>query len=139
MSFLKRFDLSPKQIRFLKFGSLGGITTVFGIVLYFLFLKILGIKLIIAYPIVFTLSVLFSYILNTYFNYKIPPTWANLLNYYKGYILSALIGYVLLVILKTLLPEWDEFIIAMILVFIRLLMTFFFIEKFIFGKVKNRD
>lgn len=139
MSFLKRFDLSPKQIRFVKFGSLGGITTVFGIALYFLLLKVLGMKLIIAYPIVFTLSVLFSYILNTYFNYKIPPSWANLLNYYKGYILSAIIGYVLLLILKFLLPDWDEFVIAMILVVIRLLMTFFFVEKFIFGKVKNKN
>lgn len=133
MSSSKKFNLTPRQLRFLKFGSLGGVTTLFGITLYYFFLKIVNLDLLIVYPIVFSLSVFFSYILNTYFNYKSPPSLRGLLSYYKSYIISALIGFAILLALKFLLPNWDEFVIAMILVVVRLFMTFFLIEKFLFS------
>ncbi len=134
MSFLKKYNLTDKQSRFIKFGLLGGLTTVFGLALYFVLLKIIGISLYVAYPIVFTLSVLVSYLLNTWLNYKLPPSIKGLISFYQSYIISGIIGFVILLGLKFLLPNWDEFLLAILLVGIRVLITFFLIEKLMFKK-----
>lgn len=134
MLFWKKFSLTERLARFIKFGVLGGVTTLFGLLLYYVLLKFVGIRLIYAYPIVFTFSVLFSYLLNTRLNYRLPASWKGLISFYKSYIISGLIGFIILLVLKYFLPTWDEFVLAILLVGIRVLMTFFLIEKFMFGK-----
>lgn len=140
MSSLKKYNLKPVQARFVKFGLLGGLTTVFGLALYFILLKTIGLSLYVAYPIVFTLSVLLSYFLNTWLNYRLPPNLKGLISFYQSYIISGIIGFLILIMLKFLLPDWDEFVLAILLVGIRVLITFFLIEKLMFkNKTQTND
>ena len=131
---LKKYKDSPVLRSFVKFGLLGGLTTIFGLALYYVLLKLMGLSLYVAYPIVFTVSVLVSYLLNTWLNYKLPPSFKGLISFYQSYIISGIIGFVILLILKFILPNWDEFLLAILLVAIRVLMTFFLIEKLMFKK-----
>lgn len=134
---MQKLDLTPKQLRFIKFGLLGCVTTCFSIFLFFIFVKALEIKLVIAYIPVFIISVIFSYILNCYFNYKHRPTLHGLFGFYKSYFASATIGYILIWIIKYFFPLWDEFLVAIFIMGVRFLITFSLIEKFLFKKTKG--
>jgi len=138
MSSLKKYKLSPFQVRFIKFSLLGGLTTLFGLALYFVLLKVFELPLYGAYPIVFTLSVLVSYLLNTWLNYKVKPSLTGLIVFYQSYIISGIIGFLILLLLKLALPNWDEFLLAIMLVLIRVFITFFLIEK-LFPKKNNKE
>jgi len=94
----------------------------------------MAIKLIVAYVPVFLISVVFSYIINCYFNYKHAPTLKGLIGFYKSYIVSATLGFILILILQHFFPSWDEFLLAIFIMGVRFVITFSLIEKFLFGK-----
>lgn len=119
---------SPLKIRFLKFGLIGLLTTGLGLAIYYVFLKILHINVFVAYPVQFTIMVSFSYFLNSRFNYKIKLSLSKWLKFFNSYALSGFVGFILLAALKYSLPALDDFIIILMLVPLKAVLTFVLVE-----------
>ncbi len=137
MSLYRRLQSSPVFSRFLKFGFLGLFTTAFGIGIYYILLKMLHMNVYLSYPIQFTLAVSVSYLLNSYFNYKEKPYFKGWFVFLYSYGVSGALGFGLLIILKLILIDWDDFIIILILAAIKAALTFFVIERVMFSKEKE--
>ncbi|MEO1700941.1 MAG: GtrA family protein [Pseudomonadota bacterium] len=115
--------------RLLKFATVGGLTTVFGVLLYALFLAVLGVNLFVAYIIVFFASVTFSYLLNTHYNYRAPVSWSLYRRFIGSYAIGFAVGFCLIAGCKMLAVPLPDFWIAMLTIPVRFLVTFLLADR----------
>lgn len=115
--------------RLLKFFTVGGVTTLFGITLYALLLLVLKANLFLAYVIVFTASVTFSYFLNARFNYRIAPGRRTYIQYVQSYAVGFAVGFVLIALFKALGVPLADFWIAMLSIPLRFAITFVLADR----------
>ncbi len=59
-----------KKKRFLKFFSVGAVSAVIDLTLFFVLTELIGLKWFVAFPIVFVLIGFFNYFLNKFFTFK---------------------------------------------------------------------
>ncbi|MEN0000149.1 MAG: GtrA family protein [Pseudomonadota bacterium] len=115
--------------RLLKFFTVGGVTTLFGVTLYGLLLLVLNANLFLAYVIVFAASVTFSYFLNARFNYRIAPSLRTYIHYVQSYAVGFAAGFVLITICKALAVPLADFWIAMLSIPFRFAITFLLADR----------
>ena len=139
MSKLNSFISSDLLARFVKFGLIGILTTIFGIGVYVVLLKILHLNVYVSYPIQFVIAVTFSFLLNSYLNYKTQPNLKGWIIFIQSYAISGVAGFGLLVLLKQILTSWDDLAIVILLALIKAVFTFFIIERLMFKKKKPEN
>ena len=102
------FSIKNYLIVFSKFVRVGVFITILSLILSYLFLKIIGTPLIITYVALYILMIFLSFTLNTKYTFKSKRNASNLLLYYTSYVISMLIGIVLLSVFRYLtnLENW---------------------------------
>lgn len=116
--------------RIFKFGSVGVVTTAFGVTSYYILLDRLNGPL---YPVcvtVWVLSVFVSYVLNTRFNYKRTFNIQDLAVFYRSYLSGLIFGLLIVFLLKTADFGLSDFAITVVSIIPRFLLVFAVIELF---------
>ena len=129
MQFLKKNKIF--FFRFINFNAVGIITTIFGLLLFYIFIVLLSIDIYISHVIVFIFSVGFSAIINSIFIYRKPLNISFILIFYRSYFSSFVFGLVLILILRNFLPSLNDFVVIILMVLSRTLITFVLVEKFL--------
>lgn len=111
-----------------KFGLVGGITTTFSMISYYILLDILHSPLYPTYIGVYVVAVFFSYLLNSRFTFKEKINIKDVVKYYVTYLTGLCFGIVLLYILDGLL-DFSNFILVLITIPFRVVITFFFTKN----------
>lgn len=114
--------------RFLKFASVGVLTTLFGLSANFVLLKFFGTPLFLTYAGVYLSNILLSYFLNARYTFQVKRKWNHLLLYYLVYFSSMVLGLGILRLFKTMLPFEDWVFPFMVFPF-TMLWNFFFVSK----------
>jgi len=121
-----------KLLKLTKFGLVGVITTLFGIISYYVLLDIYAFPLYPTYVTVFLIGVGLSYFLNSIFTFKESTSLNKGVKYYGVYILSLAIGLLLLKVLEILIPSISDFYKTLIIIPPRFIITYFILNKTIF-------
>jgi len=116
-----------------KFGLVGALTTTFGIVANYILLEILHLPLYPVYIAVFLVGVLLSYLLNSHFTFKEKTNLKSGARYYASYLIGLVVGLMLLYIFDQTLP-YSDFILTVLIIPPRFLLTFFLVKKIVFVK-----
>ena len=82
--------------RFLQFASVGAICTGLSLSLQFVFLKFFGTPLIPTYVIIYGMTILLSYYLNSRYSFKSSISFKKAVKYYAIYLSAMLLGVILL-------------------------------------------
>ncbi len=90
--------------KFVKFASVAVVYSSLNLSTNFILLKYFDTPLIPTYVVIYILTVLLAYILNSYLTFKTKLTIKKALLYYLTYLSSMLIGVVLLSLYKRFLP-----------------------------------
>ena len=114
---------------FAGFSFVGVIVTLVSMLLIFIFNELLGWNSIISYLISYTLSILFSYILNASFVWKSAFSFMALLRYFGIYIASMVLGAVLLWLFEQTLPDVNKTILSYCVIPFTMLWNYFFVNR----------
>jgi len=114
-----------------QFGFVGALTTTFGIVSNYILLDIMHQPLYPVYIVVFLVGVLLSYLLNSRFTFKEKTNLKAGMRYYASYIVGLIVGLVLLYIFDQIVP-YSDFILTVLVIPPRFLLTFFLVKKIVF-------
>ena len=134
MQFFKKNKTAYR--RFANFSTVGIVTTIFGLSLFYILIILLSINIYASYVIVFIFSVGFSAIVNSIFIYGRAPSINLIVIFYKSYLISFLLGLALIMILEYFLPSLDDFVLIVLVILFRTIATFVFVEKFLNLKAK---
>ena len=96
---------------FAGFSGVGVITTLISLVAIYVFLELFQTPLIPTYAIIYFLTILLSYFLNSFFVFKSPLNMKKALGYFLIYLSGMLIGMLVLWILENTL-SYDHYILA---------------------------
>ena len=121
-------------VEFVKFIGVGGVTTSFGLTLYFIFLEILNWPLFPVYSFVFIVSVLLSYILNSIFTFEKKRKLGDLFTYYFVYFLGFCLGLLILLIINSVEDQLNSFVKVLITLPPRILFVFVLLKIFLYRK-----
>ena len=124
--------MSKLHKKFLKFSSVGAVTTTFGLILYYILLEMLELPLYPVYVVVWLLSVVLSYSLNTRFNYKRAFNIKELIKFCGSYLSGLLFGLLLLFLLRLANLGLTDFVLTIIVIVPRFILVFLFVDKFAF-------
>lgn len=109
------------------FSIVGVIVTLFSIFLLFLFLKVIKINLYVGYVLSYFISISLSYFLNSTYIFKAQnKTIKQAVIYFMVYIISMIIGLLLLRIAKLIFPYLDKFYLSLMVIPITFIWNFFF-------------
>ena len=114
---------------FIKFTFIGGINTLFAVLLWYILIEILTINLYISYSMTFIITVFISYAMNIYFNYDIKFKFGKLYIHYSIYGASFLLGVVMLALLDMIDVPLSDFHKALLTIPVRFLMNFFLVDR----------
>lgn len=92
----------PWMAKFLSFLTVGSLVTLASLTTNFILLKYFLTPLILTYVSVYASSILVSYLLNSYYTFKIRFSIFNLIKYYAVYLIAMGVGVALLHIYKQL-------------------------------------
>lgn len=115
-----------------KFGLVGVLTTIFGIVCYYILLERLDLPLYPVYTAVYTMGVLISYLLNSRYTFRKKRSWEDGIKYYSMYIIGFLVGIGLLHLFGRLF-DYTNFILMMLTIPFRIFVTFALVKIIIFS------
>lgn len=115
-----------------KFGMVGVLTTIFGIVCYYILLERLHLPLYPVYVVVYTMGVLISYLLNSRYTFSKQRSWEDGIKYYAIYVVGFLVGLGLLYFFERLF-DYTDFILVIMIIPFRILITFALIKIVIFS------
>jgi len=115
-----------------KFGLVGVLTTIFGIVCYYILLERLDLPLYPVYTAVYTMGVLISYLLNSRYTFRKKRSWEDGIKYYSMYIIGFLVGIGLLHLFGRLF-DYTDFILMMLTIPFRIFVTFALVKIIIFS------
>jgi len=116
-----------------QFGFVGVLTTAFGITCNYILLDIMKLPLYPVYIGVFLVGVLLSYLLNSRFTFKEKTNIKAGVRYYASYIVGLVVGLILLYIFDRTLP-YSDFILTILVIPPRFLLTFLLVKKIVFAK-----
>jgi putative flippase GtrA len=128
----------PKPIRllverFLKFATVGAISTASSLTANFVLLKYFQTPLYTTYICVYVSAILFSYFLNTRYTFKTKRNWKDLIFYYMIYFTSMGLGVSLLRLYRWLLP-FENWVLPFLVFPFTMLWNFIFVSRLL----KNR-
>ncbi len=118
----------------LGFSVVGVLTTIFSLILLFITIQLLKWDIYLSYVISYSLSILLSYLLNSIFVFKIVShRLSDFLMYVSVYIISMLVGVLLLFPIQLLIPNFNAFLQTVLVI------PFTFTWNFIFSnKILNK-
>ncbi len=119
---------------FAGFSGVGVITTLISMGAIYVFLEMLQTPLILTYAIIYFLTILLSYFLNTLLVFKSPLAMKKAIKYFSIYLSGMIIGIVVLWLLKQTL-SYDPYILAYLV--LPVTMTWNFIFSFKLFKPKS--
>lgn len=108
---------------FAGFTGVGVITTLISLGAIYLFLEILQTPLILTYSIIYFLTILLSYFLNSVFVFKAPLGMEKGIKYFLIYLSGMLIGIVVLWLLDQIL-DYDSYILAYLVLPVTMMWNF---------------
>ena len=108
---------------FAGFSGVGVITTLISLGAIYLFLEILQTPLILTYSIIYFLTILLSYFLNSLFVFKSPLAMEKGIKYFLIYLSGMLIGIVVLWLLDQIL-DYDSYILAYLVLPVTMIWNF---------------
>lgn len=108
---------------FAGFSGVGVITTLISLGAIYVFLEILQSPLILTYSIIYFLTILLSYFLNSLFVFKSPLAMKKGIKYFLIYLSGMLIGIVVLWLLKKTL-SYDSYILAYLVLPVTMMWNF---------------
>jgi putative flippase GtrA len=114
--------------RFLKFATVGMISTLTSLSANFILLKYFETPLIPTYVSVYLSVILLSYILNTRYTFKARIVWKDLVFYYLIYFTSMGIGVCLLTLYRWLLP-FENWVLPFLVFPFTMLWNFIFVSR----------
>ncbi len=129
---LKSVKLNTLIQELYKFGLVGILTTTFGIVCYYILLEKLMLPLYPVYTAVYTMGVLISYWLNSHYTFQKKRSWEDGIKYYIMYIIGFLVGIGLLFLFGELF-DYTDFILVILVIPFRILVTFVLIKTIVFS------
>jgi len=118
--------------KFYTFSIIGLFNVIFYIVLHYIFLEILKINIYISFAIVFVLNVGISYLLNSYFTYKEVLSINKAVKFYMTYFFNLVVGLLLIFLLKKLVVSYSDFIITLLTVPPRVVLSFLIVNFYVF-------
>lgn len=110
------------------FSGVGVITTLISLAAIYVFLEMFKTPLYLTYAIIYFLTILLSYLLNSIFVFKSPLNTKKALTYFLIYLSGMLIGMVVLWMLKATL-SYDHYILAYLVVPVTMIWNFLFSFK----------
>ncbi len=113
---------------FAGFSGVGVITTILSLAAIYFFLEVLKTPLILTYSVIYFVTILLSYLLNSYFIFKTPYTYKKAIKYFLIYIGGMLLGILMLWIFEKTLP-FDPYILAYLVLPITTLWNFILVYK----------
>lgn len=120
---------SPKIATILAgFSGVGAITTLISLGAIYVFLKILQTPLILTYAIIYFLTILLSYFLNSLLVFKAPLAMKKGIKYFIIYLSGMVIGILVLWLLKKTL-SYDSYILAYLVLPVTMTWNFLFSFK----------
>ncbi len=120
--------------KFYRFVFIGGVVTVFSLILIYVFLKILETPLVPTYIFVYVATIFVSYLLNAGYTFRKKRSWQSILMFYASYIVTLALGTGALHLLRVYLA-YENWILAFMVVPFTMV-TNFLLSTFIF---KNND
>lgn len=108
---------------FAGFSGVGVITTLISLGAIYLFLEILQTPLILTYSIIYFLTILLSYFLNSLFVFKAPLAMEKGIKYFLIYLSGMVIGIVVLWLLDRIL-DYDSYILAYLVLPVTMMWNF---------------
>lgn len=116
-----------------KFGSVGVLTTAFGIFSNYVLLERWHLPLYPVYISVFLVGVFISYLLNARFTFKEKTNIKDGTKYYVSYLIGLGVGLILLYIFDQTL-QYSDFILTILVIPFRFIITFVLVKKMIYSK-----
>lgn len=108
---------------FAGFSGVGIITTLISLGAIYLFLEILQTPLILTYSIIYFLTILLSYLLNSLLVFKSPLTMEKGIKYFLIYLSGMVIGIIVLWLLDQIL-DYDSYILAYLVLPVTMMWNF---------------
>lgn len=122
-------------IRLIKFGSIGGFITIFGIIGYYICLEIYNFSIYPTFIVLNIIAVIFSYLLNTKFTFRKKRNLHDSIRYYIIYLTGIAIGLGLIYLIENN-TSLKPFFIVLLIIPIRVFITYLMVSKFVFSKSK---
>ena len=123
------FLFSRKLISLLAgFSGVGVVTTLLSLGAIYFFIEVLQTPLIFTYVIIYFLTILLSYFLNSYLVFKSPLAQHKAVRYFSIYISGMILGIIVLWIFEATLP-FDKYILAYLVLPITMLWNFILVYK----------
>lgn len=129
VSFVDKIIRSHLFKVFIGFSFVGVFSTLFSMLLIFIFNELLHVDYLLTYIIAYSLSILASYFMNTYLVFKSKYSMRGLLYYYMTYLASMVLGVVILELYNVVLPDWNKTIISYMVIPFTMLFNFFFVNR----------
>lgn len=123
--------------RFVKFGFVGILTTIFGIVCYFIAFTIYDFPLYPTYFVVYNMGILISYFLNTKYTFNAKYNKKDYLKYFFSYIVGFLVGYLILYIVNLYFPQFSKMTKIVIMIPPRIVLTFILLNSIVYKVAKK--
>ena len=119
---------------FAGFSGVGVITTLISLAAIYVFLELFQTPLILTYAIIYFLTILLSYFLNSLFVFKSPLNMKKALSYFLIYFGGMIVGIIILWIFKKTIPL-EHYILAYLVLPITMLWNFVFSFKLFKNKI----
>ena len=129
----KKTKLNAFVTQFSKFGSVGALTTLFGVFSNYILLERLHLPLYPVYISVFLVGVLISYLLNARFTFKEKASIKDGAKYYISYLIGLVVGLILLYTFDQTL-QYSDFILTILVIPFRFMITFVLVKKVVYAK-----
>lgn len=129
-------DIKKLISKLSKFGLVGVVTTLFGIMCYYIFLELWNWPLYPTYVFVFFMGSVLSYLMNSKFTFGRDYNLQTSTKYMLTYGMGLLVGLVLLAISKYFLGFLGDFNLVILVIVPRILFTYFILVTFVFTDKK---
>ena len=122
---------------FMKFGSVGVLTMIFGLVCYFFAFKVWDFPLYATYFVVFNMGVMIGFLINSKVTFKAPITFPNYWKYLSSNLFGFVVGLLILYILSKFLPDNAKFLKMLIMIPPRTVIIFAILKLIVYRKTAS--
>lgn len=113
---------------FAGFSGVGVITTLISMGAIYVFLELLQTPLILTYAVIYFITILLSYFLNSLLVFKSPFSMKKVIKYFGIYLSSLILGIIVLWFFKETLP-YDPYMLAYLVLPVTMMWNFIFSFK----------
>ena len=120
-------------MKFTKFSLVGFITTILSISINYIGIEILTFNMYVTFSLAYFISLLLSYVLNSLITFKAGLNFTSGIIYYTVYIISFVLGLILLVFIDHIDLVNNDFYKTLLIIPVRMIISYFLVSKFVFN------